>query len=257
MSTSPASPAETIIVSDAPVLLNVNMANVTKLTTSNYIMWSRQVHALLDGYDLAGYLDGSIIVPSPTAMVEGMVTTNTAYTLWKRQDKLLYSALLGAISNTIQPLLSKATMAAEIWEILSSTYAKPSRGHLQQIRRQIKNWTKGSKSIDEYIQGLTTRFDQLALLGKTLDLEDQLEAILAGLPEEYKTVADQLEGQDTSPSITDVHEKLINYEAKLQLSAADVTTTPPVTANTVAYRGPNHNNNKGYNQKSNYRGHQS
>lgn len=87
-------------------------------------------------------------------------------------DRLIYSSLLGAITTTLQPLLSTATTSAEIWETLNSTYAKPSRGHINQLRQQIKNWTKGNKSIDEYFQGLTTRFDQLALLGKPFDHED-------------------------------------------------------------------------------------
>ena len=63
---SHASASETITVSATPTLLNVNMTNVTKLTGSNYLMWSRQVHALLDGYGLAGHIDGSTVVPSPT-----------------------------------------------------------------------------------------------------------------------------------------------------------------------------------------------
>lgn len=44
-------------------LLNVNMANITKLSASNYLMWSRQVNALLDGYDLASFIDGSSSLP--------------------------------------------------------------------------------------------------------------------------------------------------------------------------------------------------
>lgn len=52
------------------------MSQKSKLTDTNYLMWSLQVHALLDGYAVAGYLDEFPI----------------------RQDKLLYSALLGAIS---------------------------------------------------------------------------------------------------------------------------------------------------------------
>ena len=81
---SPSHSAETINISDTPVLLNVNMANVTKLTASNYIMWSRQVHALLDGYDLAGYLDGSVIVPTLTLTADGVISENPAYVIWKR-----------------------------------------------------------------------------------------------------------------------------------------------------------------------------
>ena len=68
-----------------------------------------------------------------------------------------------------------------------------------------------------YFHGLTTRFDQLALLGKPLDQEDQIEHIVEGLPEDYKTVADQIVGREAPPSLTEIHEKLLNHEAKLQL----------------------------------------
>ena len=98
---SPATTTETIAVSATSSILNVNMKNVTKLTGSNFLMWSRQVHALLDGYDLADYIEGFIVVPSATITSEDGITTNPTYTLWKRQDRLIYSSLLSAITPTI------------------------------------------------------------------------------------------------------------------------------------------------------------
>lgn len=229
---------ETITVSTTPTLLNINMTNVTKLTNSNFLMWSKQVHALLDGYDLAGHIDGSVAVPPPTiTAADGSLETNPSYALWKRQDRLIYSSLFGAITMTLQPILSTATMAAEIWSILNAAYAKPSRGHVQQICHQLRSWKKGTKPIEEYFQGLTTRFDELALLGKALDSEDQIEHILNGLPEEYKTVADLIEGRETPPSLTEIHEKLLNQEAKLQVASA-ASSSPPVSANFTNYKGP-------------------
>lgn len=110
------------------------------------------------------------------------------------------------------------------------TYSKPSRAHVKQIKQQIQSWKKGSKSINEYFQGLTTRFDELALLGKALDHEDQIEYILDGLQEEYKTMADQIDGRDTPPSLPEIHEKLLNQEAKLQTINTQ-TIAAPITAN--------------------------
>lgn len=77
-------------------------------------MWSRQVHALLDGYDLASLLDVSKQVREPVITVNGTTSENPAYVMHKRQDKLLYSAILGVISLSIQSLLSKAATTAEI-----------------------------------------------------------------------------------------------------------------------------------------------
>lgn len=240
-------------MSASHTLLNVNMTNVTKLNATNFLMWSRQVHALLDGYDLAGYVDGSMVVPSSTVTENQTSVVNPDYLLWKRQDRLIYSALLGAISTSLQPLLSTATTAAEIWSTLKSTYAKPSRAHFKQLKHQLKNWKKEAKTIHDYFQGLTTRFDQIALLGKPLDHEDQIVFVLEGLPEEYRPIIDQIEGRDTPPSLTEVHERLLNHEVKLQTAA--VPSSLPVSANVVTYNGnrsSQNNNNRNQPRSGNY-----
>lgn len=247
------SSSETVLLTTTNnAILNINMSNVTKLTASNFLMWSRQIQALLDGYDLAGHLDGSLAVPPMTITTDNAVATNPAHTAWKRQDRLIYSALLGTITVTIQPILSTTTTAAEIWSTLTATYAKPSRGHFKQLKQQLKTTTKGTKSINEYVQGLTAIFDQLVLLGKPEDPKDQVDFILEGLPDDYKTLIDQVEGRDTTPSITELHEKLINHEAKLQ-SKQPAPAYVPVTANFTNYKG---NNRGGYqgNKRGGYQG---
>ena len=75
-------------------------------------MWSLQVHALIDGYGLIGHLDKSSVIPSPMLTINCETTVNPDHTVWNRQDRLIYSALLGAITLPIQPLVSKAETAA-------------------------------------------------------------------------------------------------------------------------------------------------
>lgn len=82
--------------------------------------------------------------------------------------------------------------------------------------------------------------DNLAILGKPIEHEDQIDLILEGLPDEYKPVIDQVEGRDQPPTITDLHERLLNHEAKL-LSAALVSSPLPVTANIAHQRSSNTN----------------
>lgn len=72
----------------------------------------------------------------------------------------------------------------------------------------------------------------------------------------YKLVVGQIEGKDTPPSITEVHERLLNHEAKL-LASRDVSpTVVPTIANVVQHRQQNNyqtnyrNNNKRYNNTS-------
>ncbi|XP_010496400.1 PREDICTED: uncharacterized protein LOC104773481 [Camelina sativa] len=206
---------DTIVTNTNHTLLHINITNVTKLTPTNYLMWKLQVHALVAGYGLVGHLDCSMPAPSPTLTPETAVSDNPAFVNWQRQDKLIYSALLGAISLNVQPILSRTTTSSEIWSTLAETYAKASRGHVQQLKDQLQTWTKGSHTIDEYLQGLTTRFDILANLGKPMDHDDQIDLILAGLPEDYRPIIDQIEARDVSPTIPYVHERLRTREAKL------------------------------------------
>ncbi|KAL1191833.1 Retrovirus-related Pol polyprotein from transposon RE1 [Cardamine amara subsp. amara] len=96
-----------------------------------------------------------------------------------------------------------------MWTNLNSTYVKPSRRHIKQLKLQLKQLTKGTKSIDDYIYGLNPRFDQLALLGNIIDHEDQIDTISEGLLEDYKSAVDQMEGRDALLFITEFHEKLV------------------------------------------------
>lgn len=254
MASSPATSSDTVIMTaDSLTILNVNMANITKLTDFNFLMWSHQVHAILDDHGLAGYVDGSLVAPPRTIITDGTTIVNREFTQWKRQYKLIYGALLGAISVNVQPILSTVDTSAAAWEKLLDTYAKPSRSHILQLRRQIKHWKKGNMLISEYVRGFTTRFDQLALLGAPYTHEDQIDFVLEGLPDDYKQVLDQTASREKAPSITELHEKLINHELKLQAQAAIDSYSLPITANAVNYRGNVSNKNINGN---NYRGQQ-
>ncbi|KAH7524673.1 hypothetical protein FEM48_Zijuj06G0144600 [Ziziphus jujuba var. spinosa] len=216
-------------------LVTINITNITKLTTTNYITWSLQIRSLLEGYDLYGFLDGSHPSPTSTITVNGKSAPNPTYMTWKRQDRLLFSALLSAVSLSIQPLLARNTTSQEAWTTLANTYAKPSCGHIKQIKDQLKNYVKVSKMISEYMQFIKKRADELALLGKPVDEEDLIDKILDGLGEEYKGIVDAVNAHETSISFNEIHKKLINKEASLQQTHA-----PPsffsVTANPVKQR---------------------
>ena len=95
-----------------------------------------------------------------------------------------------------------------------------------------------------------SKLDQLAILGKPYDHEDQVEQLLDGLPDDYKMVIDQIKGKDTPPSITEVHERLLNHEAKLLANHSASFVVIPTSANAVQHR-PQNSYNRAYNNKKN------
>ena len=244
-------PAEVINTGNQSKILSVNMINVTKLSATNYITWSAQIKSLLRGYDLLQFIDPTAI-PPPMANT-GSDEPNPAYIKWQRQDSLIYSSLMGSIEVSNQPMIATATTALEAWTLLASTYAKPTRGHIKQLRNQLKQSVKGTKTIDEYMQQIKVKADALALLGDPMHQEDLTDAFLDGLSDDYKPTIEAVQARDTPISFTELHEKLITRELVLTTTARPLQQQLPITANHAQTRSNNWrgNNNRGGN---NHRG---
>lgn len=207
------------------------VSTVTRLTTSNYITWSLQVSLFLYGHNLLQHITNDATISAPTIQVSNLTTPNPKYTAWHRQDKLIFSALLGSISTPFQPIISTATTTLQAWNTLRSNFGRPFRGHMKQIKEQHKKSSKGQRTIDEYMQSVRAKADQLTLFGKPLDHEDIIEYILDGLDDDYRGVVEHINGREVPPTLEELHDKLVNREAShfcLQL-----TQTFPMTANVV------------------------
>ena len=129
-------------------MVSVNMINVTKLSSTNYITWSAQIRSLLRGYDLLKYIDPAITPPPATITISGRDAPNPDLAKWHRQDSLLYSAIMGSVELAHQPLIATATTTLEAWTLLASTYANATRGHIRQLRSQLKRTVKGTATVD-------------------------------------------------------------------------------------------------------------
>ena len=238
-------------------LLSVNMSSVTKLTHQNYLMWGRQVRALLEGHELQQFIDGSGVAPAPTIQTDGVTSPNPAYAPWRHQDRLLYSAIIGAISLPLQTLVATSDTTKQVWDSLEETFGKPTRGHIQQLRQQIKTCSKGTKTITEYLRFMKTKSDELALLGKPMDIEDLNEYILGGLTEEYKPEIDAVNGRDLPISFNELLERLLNREA--MILCTEPTAVAPIVAHATdtrqRYNNRNHGNNQNHNRYQQHTSH--
>ncbi|KFK27795.1 hypothetical protein AALP_AA8G430600 [Arabis alpina] len=227
-------------------LISVNMINVTKLSSTNYITWSAQIRSLLRGYDLLKYINSDAVIPPSTITKSGNEEPNPEYTTWQRQDSLLFSALMGSLEIAHPPLIATSETSLEAWTTLSATYAKPSRGHIKQLKEQLKRCNKGTTTIDVYMQQIKATSDALALLGSPLGQEDLTDAVLAGLGEDYKSLAESIHNRDSPISFPELYEKLINRELAIAVDASSSSQPFPITANHAQHRSSNgrHHNNK-------------
>ena len=56
------------------------------------------MEALLIGYDLYKFVDGSYPIPPTTITTNGTIKPNPEYSTWQHQDKLIFGALVGRVS---------------------------------------------------------------------------------------------------------------------------------------------------------------
>ncbi|KAE8680725.1 hypothetical protein F3Y22_tig00111372pilonHSYRG00235 [Hibiscus syriacus] len=188
-------------------LINISHPSIIKLTSSNYLAWKLQIEVILIGYDHYKYIDNTHPCPSRTITTNKVEAPNPAFLPWIRQDKLLFGVLVGSISPSLVTLIQQSVTSREAWKILANTYARPTRGHIKQIKDQVKKATN-----------------------KPMDHEDIIEKILDGLDDDYRHIADIVEGRDTPISFDELHEKLINRELTIQ-QLQSASFPHPVTTN--------------------------
>ncbi|KAL6345090.1 hypothetical protein AAG906_013573 [Vitis piasezkii] len=235
-------------------LLTINTAAQAplKLTSSNYLSWKIQFETLFIGYDLLGYIDGSKPCPPKTLTTNNAATLNPAYTLWIRQDQLILNALIGSLSPTIISFIARANTSLEAWTILANTYAKPSRGRIKQVKNLLKNPSKGTMTVTDFLHSVRARTDELAILGAPMEEEDLTEKILDGLGDEYKELVRAVQARDTSISFDELHEKLLSFEASL-LANTKSEVNLPIIANPTNRNNPMNTNWRPHKTNTNWR----
>ena len=82
-----------------PTLLKVVHQLPIKLNATNYFLWKVRLLPLLHNYNLAGHMDGTVAAPASTINDQ----PNLAYLAWFRHDQLVFSWVIGSISEAFVP----------------------------------------------------------------------------------------------------------------------------------------------------------
>ena len=136
----------------ALVIININ--NIVKLTSTNYLSWTLQVESLLIGYDLNKFIDGSNPPPPPTIMTNDVKSPNLEFQLWLHPDKLIF----GALVRSLTPSLNHARQ--RVHEI-SLPISMPN--YLERILSKSKNKSNTQQKalrLSKYMQVIKARADE-------------------------------------------------------------------------------------------------
>ena len=73
---------------------------------------------------------------------------------------------------------------------------------------------KDGESVQGHIKAMTELFNELAIVGDTIEEEDRVVYLLASLPDSFNTLVTALEASKDVPKMEGVTERLLHAERK-------------------------------------------
>ncbi|XP_020425596.1 uncharacterized protein LOC109950598 [Prunus persica] len=225
------------MASSSSVKIDGLLSMVTiRLSDNNFLKWSFQLESVLQGYELFGYFDGSIVQPPKYAILdeEGVTSQVTAgYKEWLKTDKALLSLLIATLTDEALEYVIGTKTAREAWLNLVDRYASVSRARINHLKTELQTAQKGGDSIERFLLRLKHIRDQLAQAGVKVSDDDFMIAALNGLPPEYDMIKTVLIARDSSISLKDFRAQLLaaeqTAEARILTHSAMLTSHHPAT----------------------------
>ena len=216
--------SEPILANRTLVVINVATQAPLKLTNTTYFPWKKQFDALLIGYDLYGFIDGTLPCPSPNGSKDAM-SPNPDYVFWIRQDSLLLGAILASLSKEVHQFVASAETSKKAWHQLAMAFAKPSRPRLLRLRERLI-CSQGSRSITDYLNDVKGATDELALIDNPVSNDEITLYVINGLSNDFKEISVALCTRETSISFEELYEKLVEHSHYIKRTEVQSEDTP-------------------------------
>ncbi|KAK3430798.1 hypothetical protein EUGRSUZ_E02344 [Eucalyptus grandis] len=166
------------------------------------------MEALLIGYNLMGFVDGTFVCPPLTISTGNQTMPNPVATTWICQDQLLLHAIFASVSEAMIPLIA-------------------SCNSVMHLKDQFSTARRNSCFVSEFLQELA---NELAIIDTPISDDDLVIHALRGLGIEYKEIAAAIRARENTISFEEMHDKLVAYETQLKLEEIRLEAAP-VTAN--------------------------
>ncbi|KAF3776827.1 Retrovirus-related Pol polyprotein from transposon TNT 1-94 [Nymphaea thermarum] len=194
-----------------------------KLNHTNYLTWKRQIVPFIKSHRLYGHLNGTTPAPPEWIMrevknaagqiQETVAEINPEYETWMAHDQSLVTYITSTLSEEVLAGVDDDLSALELWNVLATTYSQVSEARFLQLKRQIQDIKRGTRSVLEYIHEIKNVSDQLAIIGHPVSDKDKVQQTLSGLGSDFDVFCTGLEALPVLPSFEDLKAKLIQHEA--------------------------------------------
>ena len=181
---------------------------------------------------LWGIVNESEAAPAEDATAEVKAKYQT------RKDRALATIVL-SIEPSLLYLLGDPSDPVVVWKTLSNQFQRKTWGNKLVLRRKLHSMKlTADNSVQEHVKRMTEVFNELAVVGATLEEEDKVIYLLASLPEAYNTLVTALEANKDVPTMEIVTERLLHEERKLLERKTTDSTTNHDKAMTTSHKKP-------------------
>lgn len=195
-----------------PIATMIHMVTI-KLSSSNYLLWKRQIMPMLTSFNLLGFVDGSSIAPAATLQKEnGSTEPNPAYAEWHTQDQKLLGVLFSSLSEEAMAEVVDCTTSRATWLALEAAFSHASTSRANQLREQLLSLRRGSLSVQDYGKKFKTICDQLSAIGRSVDESDKSHLFLRGLGIQFANFTDTRMAMDPIPSFTVLLHQAVQFD---------------------------------------------
>lgn len=183
--------------------------------------WQWAAQLALEDLNLWPYVDGTL---TPTTEDnDGKPIPNEKY------DAAIARKALRVIARNVSKenvhVIRNSDTAYKAWTALRNCFEKSGYAEKFSLWRRLLN-TKLNENepVDAYVKQIRNTLDELAMMKKNLPAEDQVFALLAGLPPSFETIISTLEVATENLDFEYVVKRLYEFESRKKLQEQSVAS---------------------------------
>jgi histone deacetylase 1/2 len=197
-----------------------------KLDENNFLLWSQQVNGVITAHNLHRFIVKPQI-PLQFASVEDRAIGRNSdeYQQWLIKDQTLFTWLLSTLSDGVLPRVLSCRHAHEVWDKIHKYFNSVLKSRARQLRSELKNTKKLSKSVNEYLLRIKAIVNSLIAVGDSVSEQEQVDSILEGLPEEFNSFGMMVYSRFETPTVEDVEALLLLQEVQFDKFKQELNNT--------------------------------
>nr|KYP44909.1 hypothetical protein KK1_033590 [Cajanus cajan] len=131
-----------------------------------------------------------------------------------RKSKTKCSSHESTLSKTILSRVIGSVHSYQLWDKVYEYFNTQTKARARQLRTSFHSTTLDGKSMREFLTQIKNIIDELTRVGSPMSLEEYVDVVLEGLPEEYAPVVSVIESKFITPLITEVEALLLAHELR-------------------------------------------